>query len=64
MNRDDAQITKELIAIKRLLILALLNSGMTQSQVASAMDIDRSSVSRMFPKGALSGAKKKGGDND
>jgi predicted XRE-type DNA-binding protein len=47
------QPLKELIAIRKLLVLALLNSGLTQSQVAGALDIDRSMISRMFPKGTL-----------
>jgi DNA-binding transcriptional regulator LsrR (DeoR family) len=35
--------------------LGLLNAGLTQSQVAGALDIDRSMISRMFPKGTLTG---------
>lgn len=53
-------IVKELVAIKKLLVLALANSGMTQSQIAAALDMDRTNVGRMFPKGALSGSKSKG----
>ena len=56
------QSLKELIAIKKLLVLSLLNSGLTQSQVAGALDIDRSMISRMFPKGALTGLGKRGAD--
>lgn len=48
------QAIKELIAIRKLLVLSLLNAGLSQSQVAGALDIDRSAVSRMFPKGTLS----------
>lgn len=46
---------KELIAIRKLLVLALLRSGLTQAQVAGALDVDRSVISRMFPKGTLAG---------
>jgi predicted transcriptional regulator len=46
----------ELISIKRLLMFALLQSGASQSQVASALGVDKSVVSRM-----LSTAGKKGG---
>lgn len=53
MPTDIDPTLKELIAIKKLLVLALLRSGLTQSQVAGALDIDRSAISRMFPKGAL-----------
>lgn len=60
MATEDSQTYKELVAIKKLLILALINSGMTHSQIAAALDIDRTSVGRMFPKGALSKLKSKG----
>jgi len=53
------QPLKELIAIRKLLVLGLLNSGLTQSQVAGALDIDRSMISRMFPKGILTGLGKR-----
>lgn len=59
MQRDSDQAFKELVAIKKLLVLALLNSGLTQSQVAGALEIDRSAISRMFPKGTLPGFGKK-----
>ncbi len=60
MSDHDSQTFKELVAIKKLLILALIRSGMTQSQVAAALDIDRINVGRMFPKGTLSELKHKG----
>lgn len=41
-------VLDELTNIKRLLMFALLQSGMSQDQVASALGIDRSVVSRMF----------------
>lgn len=44
-------IGEELTAIKRLLVFTLLWQGATQEQVASALGVDRSQVSRMFPKG-------------
>ena len=49
------QAIKELIAIRKLLVLSLLNAGLSQNQVAGALDLDRSAISRMFRKGALSG---------
>jgi predicted XRE-type DNA-binding protein len=59
------QSLKELIAIRKLLVLALLNSGLTQTQVAGALDLDRSMISRMFPKGVLAGlGNNKGRDNE
>jgi predicted XRE-type DNA-binding protein len=55
MRREMDQRLNELVAIKKLLVLALLNSGLSQTQVAGALDIDRSQISRMFPKGTLTG---------
>lgn len=54
MTNDSDSSLKELIAIRKLLVLALLRSGLTQNQVAGALEIDRSQISRMFPKGTLS----------
>jgi len=58
METDDSQTIKELVAIKKLLILSLANSGLTQSQIAAALDVDRTSVGRMFPKGTLAALNK------
>lgn len=55
MGVEMDQRLNELIAIKKLLVLALLKSGLTQAQVAGALEIDRSQISRMFPKGTLTG---------
>ena len=41
---------KELDAIKRLLALLLLKAGTAQSELAIALRIDQSAVSRMLPK--------------
>ena len=46
-------ITSELIAIKRLLIFDLLRNGAKQDQVAAALGISQSAVSKMFKKGAF-----------
>jgi DNA-binding transcriptional regulator LsrR (DeoR family) len=58
MAAEQGTVIKELTAIKKLLVLALANSGMTQGQIAAALDMDRTGVGRMFPKGTLSGSKK------
>jgi predicted transcriptional regulator len=39
----------ELTAIKRLMMLALLKSGVTQKEIAVALGVDQSQVSRMLP---------------
>jgi len=41
-------IQAELDSIKRLLTLLLLKAGTSQGEVAMALDVDRSVVSRMF----------------
>lgn len=64
MANDNRELLKELTAIKKLLILALANSGMTQSQIAAALDVDRTNVSRMFPKGTFAALKTKGGKDE
>jgi DNA-directed RNA polymerase specialized sigma subunit len=50
---------RELTSIKKLLVLGLLRSGLTQKQIAAALGIDRSQVSRMFPSGTLTELSKK-----
>jgi hypothetical protein len=47
--RSTDAVIKELDAIKRLLILQLLTSGVQTPAIARAMGIDRSVVSRLVP---------------
>lgn len=42
-------ILAELISIKRLLAFSLLRSGANQTDLARALGLDQSQVSRMFP---------------
>ncbi|MDB2438560.1 helix-turn-helix domain-containing protein [Hellea sp.] len=52
MNDLQAQaMIENLEAIKKLLVLQTLDAGHTQDQVATALGIGRSSVSKMFPGG-------------
>ena len=44
-------VLAELIAIKRLMVFALLRSGVSQDDVAAALGVSQSKVSRMFPGG-------------
>ena len=53
MAKETDISAKELTAIKKLLVLMLANQGLTQTQIASALEVDRTSLSRMFPKGML-----------
>jgi hypothetical protein len=64
MLSDNVDIGKELIAIKKLLVLALADSGMKHSKIAGALGIDRTGVGRLFPKGTLAGAKGKGNEDE
>ena len=61
MARENDEHLRERFSNRKLLILGLLCSGMTQKQVAAALGLDRSQVSRMFPAGALSDLQKKTG---
>jgi predicted XRE-type DNA-binding protein len=45
--------------IKRLLVLALLNSAASQADIAAALNINQSSVSRLFQGGIARKASKK-----
>lgn len=47
----EQEILDELGSIKRLLVLALTKQELTQEQIAAALGIDRSAVSRMLSKG-------------
>jgi len=44
-------VLTELVTIKRLLVFALLKSGASQAQVAAALGVAQSQISRMFPDG-------------
>lgn len=49
----------ELIAIKKLLIFALIKSGTRQDQIAAVLDTSQSTVSKFFGKGAFDDNKKR-----
>ncbi|HTB21373.1 MAG TPA: hypothetical protein VK914_01560 [bacterium] len=42
-------VQKELINIKILLVMQLLNAGVKQSEIATALRIDASNLSRLVP---------------
>jgi len=48
-SSSEDSVVKELVAIKKLLILALMKGGATQSEIGKTLGIDRSHVSRMVP---------------
>lgn len=45
-------VLAELTAIKRLIVFSLLKNGATQQQIGSALGLDGSQISRMFPSGS------------
>jgi Trp operon repressor len=58
MTKASAELN-ELVTIRKLLVLALLRSGMTQTELGAALGVDRTQIRRMFPQGALAKANKK-----
>lgn len=57
MSKETEELTTEVRAVKKLLILQLLRSGATQSQIASMLGVSEATMSRMLPKGAGKSAK-------
>ena len=49
INRRQDPTLKELEGIKRLLVLLLLKAGVSQGEVARALQVDQGNLSRMFP---------------
>lgn len=50
-NSGFSTLVAELQDIKKLLILGLMRNGASQGQIADALNMNQSSISRMFPKG-------------
>jgi DNA-binding transcriptional ArsR family regulator len=48
-DSDAIGVLKELEDIKRLLMLALLRDGVSQGDIAKALGVNQSTISRMFP---------------
>ena len=48
-----SDLRDELAAIKRLLVLVLVREDFTQAQIAAALGVSQSQVSKMFPAGVL-----------
>ena len=51
MKSLEEQMAEDLGAIKRLLILALLRDGAKQDEIAAALQVSQSTISKMFPGG-------------
>ena len=48
-NQENDAALAELAQIKRLLVLLLLKSGSSQEEIALALQVDQSHVSRLLP---------------
>jgi predicted transcriptional regulator len=57
VSKESEELTAEVRAVKRLLILQLLRSGATQSQIAAILGVSDATMSRMLPKGTGKSAK-------
>ena len=60
MSKEVEELTAEMRAVKKLLILQLLRSGATQSQIAAILGVSDATMSRMLPKGMGKSAKAAG----
>jgi DNA-binding transcriptional regulator LsrR (DeoR family) len=60
VSKETEELTAEVRAVKKLLILQLLRSGATQSQIAAMLGVSDATMSRMLPKGAAKSAKATG----
>ena len=58
MQKSEMQgIAADLEAIKKLMILSLIQKGFQQQEIASVLELDGAILSKMFPKGLLKRAK-------
>ena len=59
-DQDAKTLIKEIRDVKMLLILQMLNAGIRQKQLATALGVSEATMSRMLPKGIGKGAKDAG----
>ncbi|MFD9899872.1 Trp family transcriptional regulator [Mesorhizobium sp. NPDC059025] len=52
-NRSLQAILEELEALKKLMVLNMLEKGYSQSQIALTLGVGQATISRMFPNGVL-----------
>lgn len=50
-DQDAKALIKEMRDVKMLLILEMLNAGVRQRQIATALGVSEATMSRMLPKG-------------
>ena len=51
MAKEAEELAADIRAIKMLMILQLLRSGVRQSQIAAMLGVSEATMSRMLPKG-------------
>lgn len=56
---ENTESVKELVMIRKLLILGLIKSGISQTQLGAALGVHGTTIGRMFPAGALADQQKK-----
>lgn len=49
MANDSQKILAELVAIKKLLVLSLLNNGMSQGEIGKGLGVSQQRVSQIVP---------------
>lgn len=50
-DSDSKKLIDEITAVKKLLILQLLATGVKQKQIAQMLEVSEATMSRMLPKG-------------
>lgn len=62
-DSDLKKIAADLEAVKKLMILSLVQKGIKQTQLASLLGVSDATLSLMFPKGLLKMAKEQSDDD-
>lgn len=55
---DQSQLGARMANIERLIILALMSQGIEQTQIAAALKVNKSTISRMIPARIITAKKK------
>lgn len=63
-DQDAKALVKEMRDVKMLLILQMLNGGVRQRQIATALGVSEATMSRMLPKGLSAKPGQKGGSSE
>jgi DNA-binding transcriptional regulator LsrR (DeoR family) len=58
VSKENGELAADIRAIKMLMVLQLLRSGVRQSQIAAMLGVSEATMSRMLPKGITKGVAK------